>query len=352
MDSANSKKINLDISTSSIIKVLVVIFLVWILYLIRDVVAILLFAFIFVSILEPAVNWLRARKIPRTLSVILIYLVLLAVLGLIIALIIPPINDQIDQISNSFPAYWQKFNLEFGNISQFLNQYGIGQEIENAIVNLKYNIPQTTSGLFSQVGQFFSGVFSVFIILVIIFYSLAEENATKRIFRSILPSQYLPYTYQVFSRIQNKLGLWLRGQLILSLIVFLLVYIGLLFLGVRYALILGIIAGLVEFVPYIGPIMSGILAVTLTFFQSPISALLVLILYVAIQLVQNNILTPKIMQRAVGLNPVVSIVALLIGGNLGGVIGAILAIPLATALSVFAQDFLEKKRARELTLEE
>ncbi|MCX6745874.1 MAG: AI-2E family transporter [Candidatus Parcubacteria bacterium] len=352
MDSANIRKINLDISTSSIIKVLVVIFIVWILYLIRDVVAILLFAFIFVSILEPAVNWLKAKKIPRTLSVILIYLVLLSVFAFIIALIIPPISDQIDQISNSFPEYWQKFNLEFRDIGQFLNQYGLGQEIENTIVNLKYNIPQATSGVFSQVGHFFSGIFSVLIILVIIFYSLAEENATKRIFRSIMPTQYLPYAFQVFNRIQTKLGQWLRGQLILSFIVFLLVYIGLLFLGVKYALILGIIAGLVEFIPYVGPTLSGVLAVSLTFFQSPISALLVLILYIAIQLVQNNILTPKIMQRAVGLNPVVSIVALLIGGNLGGIIGAILAIPLATALSVFAQDFLEKKRERELKLEE
>ncbi|MCX6742932.1 MAG: AI-2E family transporter [Candidatus Parcubacteria bacterium] len=352
MDSSNIKKINLDISTSSIIKVLVVIFIVWILYLIRDVVAILLFAFLLVSILEPAVDWLRTKKIPKTLSVVIVYLILLAVFVLILALIIPPISDQIDQISNSFPAYWQKFSLEFKNIGQFLNQYGAGREIENVFNNLKFNLPQTTGGIFSRVGQFVAGIFSMFVVLVITFYILVEENATKRIFRSILPSQYLPYTYQVFNRIQNKLGLWLRGQLILSFIVFILVYIGLLFLGVKYALILGIIAGLVEFVPYVGPTLSGVLAVTLTFFQSPISALLVLILYIAVQLVQNNILTPKVMQRAVGLNPVISIVALLVGGNLGGVVGAILAIPVATALSVFAQDFLDKKKAEELTLEQ
>lgn len=352
MDTSNVRKINLDISTGSIIKVLIVIFLVWILYLIREVVAILLFAFILVSILEPAVEWLRAKKVPKTLSVVLVYLVLLAIFALILALIIPPISNQIDQISTNFPVYWQKFNLEFRNISQFLNQYGAGQEIENAFKNLKYNIPQTTSGVFSQVGNFLAGLFSIFIVLVITFYVLAEENATKRIFRSMLPSQYLPYVYQIFNRIQDKLGLWLRGQIILSFIVGLMVYLGLLFLGVKYALILGIIAGLLEFIPYLGPTFSGVLGVLLTFFQSPINALLVLILYIVIQVLENNILVPNIMRRAVGLNPVISIVALLIGGSLGGVIGAILAIPVATALSVFAQDFFDKKKERELALEE
>jgi predicted PurR-regulated permease PerM len=347
-----AKKINIDISSATILKILVVAFMIWILYLIRDVVAILLFSLILVSILEPGVNWLRLRRVPKTLSVVLIYLLLLSIFALILALIIPPISDQVDQLTNNFPVYWQKFSIEFKNIGQFLNQYGAGREIESAIRNLKLSLPQTTIGIFSRVGQFLASMFSLFIVLVITFYILAEENATKRIFHSILPSQYLPYIYQVFSRIQTKLGLWLRGQLALSFIVFLLVYIGLLLLGVKYALILGIIAGLFEFIPYLGPIFSGFIAVSLTFFQSPILALLVLILYIVIQVIENNILVPKIMQRAVGLNPVVSITALLIGGNLGGVIGAILAIPVATALSVFAQDFLERKRGEELMLEE
>lgn len=348
----NNKKVTLDIAIISIIKVVIVVFLVWILYLIRDVVAILIFAIILVSILEPAVNWLRFKKVPKTLSVVIVYSILLLIFAGVVALIIPPIAHQIEQLSNNFPLYWQKFSLEFKNIGQFLNQYGAGQEIENVFSNLKFNLPQTTGGIFSRVGQFLAGVFSIFVVLVITFYILVEENATKRIFRSILPSQYLPYTYQVFNRIQNKLGLWLRGQLILSFIVGLLVYIGLLFLGVRYALILGIIAGFLEFIPYLGPTFSGFLAVILTFFISPIKALFVLILYIVIQVIENNILVPKIMQRAVGLNPVISIMALLIGGNLGGVIGAILAIPVATALSVFAQDFLDKKKAEEFTLEQ
>jgi len=344
------KKINIDISTNSIIKVLIVIFLLWILYLIRDVVAILFFAIILVSILEPIDAWLRLKKIPRGLSVLLIYLFLLVIFSMVVILLIPPITDQINQLSTNFPQYWQKAISEFSNLNQFLSQYGISQSIESSFKSLK--ITETTGDIFSRVGGFVSGIFSLFVILVITFYLLVEEKALRRILRSLVPGQSLPYAYQLVNRIQQKLGLWLRAQLILAFIIFLLVYFGLLLLGVKYALILAIIAGILEFIPYLGPVLAAIISIGLTLFQSPIKALLVLILFVVVQILENNILVPKVMQKTVGLNPVVSIVALLIGAKLGGMIGIILAIPVVTALSVFVQDFVDKKRSDEMKLEE
>ncbi len=345
------KKVNIEISTNSIIKVLIVLFLLWLLYLIKDVLAILFFAIILVSILEPVVAWLNFKKIPKGLAVFLIYLVLLSIFALVVVLIIPPITDQVNQLSVSFPEYWHKMKTEYYNLNQFLSHYGIDQSIESSLESLKANLPEP-SGIFTKVGGFFAGIFSLFIILVITFYILVEEKAIKWILRSVTPSQYLPYAYQLINKIQKKLGLWLRGQLILGLIIFFLVYIGLLILGVKYALILAIIAGLLEFIPYLGPIIAGFIAVVLTLFQSPIKALLVLILYIVIQILENNILVPKVMQKTIGLNPVVSIVALLVGGKIGGLVGVILAIPVVTALSVFVQDFLDKKKAAETKLEE
>jgi len=188
--------------------------------------------------------------------------------------------------------------------------------------------------------------------LVITFYILVQENAIKRILRSLIPNRSLPYAYQLVNRVQKKLGLWLRGQLILGFIIFLLVYFALLISGVKYALILAIIAGLLEFIPYLGPILSGTLAVFLTLFQSPLMALWVLIIYLVVQFFENHVFVPMVMRQTVGLNPVVSIFALLIGGRLAGVIGVILAIPVVTALSVFVQDFFDKKRQKDLKLEE
>jgi len=345
------KKFNIEISTNSIIKVLIVLFLLWIVYLIKDVVAILFFAVLLVSILEPIVGSLTRRKVPKIIAVLLIYLLLLAVFSLIVVLLIPPVTDQINQLINSFPQYWAEISQEFSDLSNFFSQYGISQSIETSFEFLKTQLGGSTDGIFSKVGNIVSGVASLFIILVITFYLLVEERAIKKILKSLVPGEYLPYSYQLVNRIQEKLGLWLRAQLILGLIIFALVFISLTTLGVKYALILAIIAGLLEFIPYLGPFIAGFIAVVLTFFQSPITALLVLIIYILIQAAENHIFVPNIMKRAVGLNPVISIVALLIGGKLAGLVGVILAIPLVTALSVVAEDFFNKKKQDESKLE-
>ena len=153
----------------------------------------------------------------------------------------------------------------------------------------------------------------------------------------------------VFNRMQKKLGLWLRGQLILCLVIFILTYIGLLILGVKYALIIAVIAGLTEFIPYLGPVLGAIPAVFIAFTQSPTLALFTAILYIIIQQIENNFLVPKIMQKAVGLNPIVSIVAIMIGFSVGGVVGALLSIPVATAGTVLVEDMLHNKHAMSLS---
>lgn len=345
-------KVNIEISTGAIIKVLIVLFLLWVLYLIKDVVAILFFVIILVSILDPMVNWLRKKGIPKILAVILLYLSLLALVALILFLLIPPIIDQAQQISLNFPRYWTKLTSEFSDVGQILSQYGITERIEELFQSFQLRLPGSTGGIFSKVSDFISGIVSLAVIFVITFYMLVEENALKRILSSLLPSKSLPYAHQLVNRIQNKLGLWLRGQLILCFIIFLLVYFALLISGVKYALIFAIIAGLLEFIPYLGPFFSGFIAVTLTFLQSPLMALWVLILYLVIQFFENNFFVPMIMRQTVGLNPIISIFALLIGGKLAGIVGIILAIPVVTALSVFTQDFFLKKRESELKLEE
>lgn len=346
------KKVNIEISTNTIIKVLIVLFLLWILYLIQEVVAIVFFSIILVSILEPSFAWLRRKKVPKIVAILLLISIVIALIALIVILLVPPIIDQANQISESFPAFWQTITTEFSNLRIFLDNYGISEKIQSSLENFEWKLPQASGGLFSKVSNFFSGIVSIFIVFIITFYLLVEENAIKKVLKSIVPSSSLPYAYQMVNRVQTKLGLWLRGQLILGFIIFAAVYIGLSILGVEYALILAIIAGLLEFIPYLGPLISGFIAVTLTLFHSPIQALLVLILYLVIQAAENHIFVPMVMKKAIGLNPVISIIALLIGGKLAGIVGVILAIPVVTAISVFAEDFFEKKRDEEMRLEE
>ena len=349
MDNQN-KKISIEITSNTILKVLFILLILALAYLIREIIVILFFAFILVSILEPMVDWLKAKKIPKLLSVLLIYLVLISFLALIVILLIPPISDQVDQLHVNYPVYWNKIIDGINNTSQLLSSYGLSAPLKSYLSSLNSALPLTTD-IFEKIGDFFKNIFAGFVILVITFYLLVEENATKKILRSIMPVDYLPYSYQMFSRIQRQLGLWLRGQLILSFCIFILVFLALSALNVKYALILAIIAGILEFIPYLGPALAGFIAVNLTFLHSPFQALMVLILYILIQVFENNVLVPNVMRHAVGLNPVISIVSLLIGATLGGFIGVILAIPMATSANVFLQDILEKKRSTEINLD-
>jgi len=139
------------------------------------------------------------------------------------------------------------------------------------------------------------------------------------------------------------MGRWLQGQMFLMLIIFALDYLGLLLIGAPYALVLALIAGILEIIPYIGPIVSAIIAVSISFLHDPVTGLLVLALFVLVQQLEGYVLTPLVMKRAVGLNPVVVILALMIGAKLGGVLGIIIAVPIATAFSEIVNDLTKEK---------
>lgn len=342
---------NVNISTLTILKVVLVFVALYFLFLVRDVIAVLFVSLILASALNPWIDWLQTKKIPRVVGMILIYTFLFLAIGLILYLIVPPIIEQVGELSENFPVYFEKIISGFSVIREYSIQYGILDNVKESVRAAIANLQGAASGVFSTVSGIFGGVISFFLVLVITFYMVVEENAVKKIVWSIAPDQHQPYLMQLINRMQNKIGLWLRGQLILSIIIFTLTFIGLSILGVKYALTLALIAGLTEFVPYLGPVLAAIPAVFLAFTQSPMLGFLVIILYLVIQFVENNIIVPKLMQKVVGLNPIISIVVLLIGFNLGGIVGAILAIPVTTALSVFVKDVFEK-RAQEKEIEE
>lgn len=343
---AHSRQV-IDLSIMTIIKFFLVVIVLFFLYLIKEVLAILFVALIFASAVDPWVDALEKFRFPRWLSILLIYVVLLVALAFVIVLLIPPITQQAIQLANSFPEYFQKAGAVFESLKNFSAEHGILGELDKGLSALKGNVTGMVSSVFSGVAGFFGGVVSFFVVLVITFYMTIEESAIKRVLTHVLPDKYQPFTLQLINKIQRKIGDWLKGQLILSLILGVLVYVGLLILGVNYALILGVVAAFGEFIPYLGPVLAAIPAVFLAFTQSPLKALFVLIFYIIIQQIENQILVPKVMQKAVGLNPIVSIVALLIGAKVAGLVGVVLAIPVATAISVVVKEFWATKEAAE-----
>lgn len=336
----------MNISTATLLRVVGVIFILWILYLIRDILVILFLSLILAAAVDAPVDWLEKRKVPRVLGILSLYVLLCSVIALLFVLFVPMLTAQTQQFITTFPYYWNKFISGFEYLKV---HYGLSIEVAETFRRFTVNIAnQGGNGLFSLLSGLVGGIFSSLLILVITFYMVVEENAIKKTFHFLAPRTYQASLTKLLYRIQRRIGSWLWGQLLLSLIVGMLSYIGLTALEMPYAFVLSIIAAIAELIPYIGPILAAIPAIILAFTISPLLALSVIILYIVIQQLENNILLPKVMQKTVGLNPIISLAAVLIGAKLGGILGAFLALPVATALSVIMDDLADHGRAKSL----
>lgn len=332
------------ISYKSLFRILLFVVGVFVVYELREVVGLLFVALVFSSAISPWVETLSKRSIPRGVSILVIFLVLVIVLGGAIALMVPLVLEEIAQIAKNFPEYYQKVSSAFfpvkGEIPSqtFISTSEVGQLPDTAIGALK--------SIISTVSSIFGGVISFLVVLVLTFYMTVEENGVKKFFSYFTPLQYQQYLSEVLSRIQKKMGLWLRAQLILMLIVGVMTYIGLSILQVKYALLLSLVAGITEVIPYVGPVLGSIPAIIIGFGESPLKGLFVILLYTIVQQAENHLLVPKIMQKTVGLHPILVIVAILIGAKLGGAVGAILAIPVAIAAVMLGEDYYNLKTGK------
>ena len=330
----NSQTFN--ISTSTIFRIIIILLGLVFLYFIRDILLIIFVSVIIAAAMNGPVSWLQNHKIHRILGVLFVYLIFLLLAILVITIISPMLTEQIKQLANYFPELVEKVNIGF---QEWWGKYRTDVNIQSFLDNFSNKLNQATSSIFGTIVGLFGGLFSFGIVLVISFYLAVQEKGVKRFFVSMTPSEHQHYVSDLINRIQIRIGGWLRGQLFLMLIIGSLTFIGLYFLGVKYALTLALIAGILELIPYIGPFIALVPAAILAFVQSPMLALLVIILYVVIQQLENYIIVPQVMKRAVNLNPIVIIIAMLIGAKLAGVMGVILSIPLTAAIAEFLKDF-------------
>jgi predicted PurR-regulated permease PerM len=332
-----------NVSSITILKVLVIVLLLWFLFAIRDILLLFLISVIISSAIEPLADYLYKKRIPRALSVLIVYVLFLSIIAMVIALLVPPITQQFSTISQT--DFYNNFLARVGGLRVHLQNLGIDETVTN---NFKEFAGSISQGLFNTTRNILTGFVSIITVLVVSFYLSAEENGTKNFIKHLVPFKNQSYVTNLVSKIQRKIGSWVLGQLILSVTIFVLTYIGLLALGVDYALVLALIAGLLEIVPYIGPIVAVIPAAFFAFIQNPPLAVAVIILYLVIQQVENHLLVPMIMSKSVGLNPIMVILGILIGGSLGGLIGAIIAVPLISAIQVFASDVFNRESLGEI----
>jgi predicted PurR-regulated permease PerM len=251
-----------------------------------------------------------------------VYVLVFAVVGGIVSLLIPPVISQVQTLQNTLPDLVANLQSRLPvSISQSNGQY---------VADLVKELFTAFTGgaeLFTRTVGVFNGLFAFVTVLVISFYLVAEENGMGKFVHALFPKEQQSVLLHLIDRFQVKMGRWVLGQLILSVSIFLITFIGLSILGVKYALFLALLAGLLEVVPYIGPFLSAVPAVIFAFIQSPTLALATIVLYIVVQKTEGYVLVPKIMQKTVGTTPLVVLVSLLVGLKLAGVFGLLLAVP-------------------------
>ncbi len=339
-------KQNTTVSSGTIWRIIFILGLTFLLILVRDVLALFVIAIVLASAFDPWVDWLQKIKIPRGLSISIIFLIFLSIITMVVILLAGPIGKQILDISSSFPQIYEKINetLAKFNTLNGVDPTAFRNSSGTSLTQLAQSLTTIGSNIFSFVTSVFGGIISFFMVLVLTFYLTIEENGFKKFIRHIFPLDKNEEVNYLVEKMQKRLGLWFRGQMILSLIIFVTVFIGLSLLGVKYALLLAVLAGLLEIVPILGPWISAIVAVFFAWADGLNKAIYTAILYLVIQQLENNIIVPKVMGRNTGLNPVVVILSILIGGRLAGVIGALLAVPIATVISVYFEYTMAKRK--------
>lgn len=318
----------IDISHRTILFTAVFLLSLWLLYLIRDLLIIIFVGIILMSALTPMVNLLVRFKVPKGLGIAITYIIIVAAVAGILISILPPLIEQSGKLIVTLPPL----------TAQFFNITNLDRSVfQSELTNLSRNIFSITIGVFDN---FLTIIFT----LVLTFYLLLErDNLENRISALFVGKE--ERVRSLIVRMQDKLGAWLRGQLLLSLIIGVLTYIGLIILNIPYALPLALIAGVLEIIPVIGPIISAIPAILIALTISPVLSLGVAAVFFVIQQMENNLIVPQVMKRAVGLNPLMVILAIAIGSRLLGLPGALLAVPFVVVLQIIITELIEESKA-------
>jgi predicted PurR-regulated permease PerM len=331
--------------TRTVVTAILGVITVWMLFLVREVLLTLYISGLLAVGLSPSVRriekgrLLQSRvRLPRWVAILSLYVGFLTVVGVLLALIIPPVIRQTQQLIQELPQHVeqaQRFLRERNLISA---EWSLGDAFKNM------QVPSVAlGGIFGAL----SGAFGVFgkivMVLVLPFYLLLESASLRTSMLKLVQEDNRKRADRIMRAVTVKVGAWLSGQLLLATIIGISATIGFWLIGVPYFYVLGLIAAVGELIPVIGPILASVPAIALGATVSPQTALVTALYCWAQQVVENNLLVPRIMERQVGVSPVTIIVALLVGSSLLGFLGAILAVPTAAIVQVLVEEYLDKE---------
>lgn len=337
----NSERV-LDISWGTIWKIFIAAIFLYILYQTRNILVWLLFALIISILFNPSINFLRKFKIPRLLAVCFVYVGFFGILILIVYLTVPVFISEIKQFSQLLPQYFEK-------ISPPLKELGVKafEDLDTFVNTLGGALEKISANIFNILFTVFGGIFATVFTLSLAIYLSLSEKGVERTLVLFFPKKYEAYVLSLWERCQRKVNAWFLTRILACFFIGVASFLAFLLFSTPYPLILGILAGVLNFIPVVGPLFTGILLFVIVSLESIPKAIFVVIVFILIQQVENNILTPLISKKIIGLSPVLVLTSLAVGGILWGFLGAILAIPLAAILFEFLREFLEKGKSEK-----
>ncbi|HLQ36042.1 MAG TPA: AI-2E family transporter [Chloroflexota bacterium] len=338
----------LVISATIILLAIIVAGTIWLLSWIGHMVLLLLLAILATVVLMPLVDWLeRLKPVPRPVAVLLSYLCVLIVFGGILYLVIPPLVDQANQLVQALPDMYRRFTAPESVVMQTIERLGINVSGDNLGAELQSVARAVLANIGVVVRDVTTIAVGVVVVMVISFYLLNEGHEFSARLNAAVPEEHRKLFDYLEDAVINAVAGYARAQLIVAFMVGVLAGFSAWLIGVRFPLIIGVLAGLLELIPFFGPTLGAIPAILIAAFQgSWLNVILIVVAFVVIQQIESNIIGPRIMAHGVGLHPLVVIVAVLIGIEVAGVWGALFAVPGAAILVSVGRRLYEMNRER------
>jgi len=338
-------EVKIVLDTWSVLKVLAIFAIIGLLYLIRNIVVLVFAALFLAALIHPAAEFLSRKKIPKGVTVIAIYVILFGLAVLTVSLLLPVFIDQSSHILDSFGRSWKTLSGGVHWLQDISTRYGLNDNLTAGLQSLQEQLAGLAGGIVGRVTDVISGAIGLVAVMVMAYYMVVHEKDARRVFHNFVPEEYQEAISSILKHVEDKIGRWLIGQISLCLIIGIMYFVGLTLVGTKGALVFAVFGGFLEFIPYLGAILGAVPPIVLALSDSPFKALMTFVVIVAIQQAEGHVIVPKVMQKAVGLNPLVSIVALLVGAELFGLMGALFAIPVATAVSAILSELYRQREA-------
>lgn len=358
-----------EVSLASAIKIIFVLIALFVLWKFVTFTSSLLISLFFAAFLSatlyPSVRFLERHAIPRGLAILLVFIFLFSFLIFLFSTIVPALINQGISLGNWFLQNMKSIYMgDFSVLPIFAQQFGepLQESLKNfdAYLQSLQTDTETQKGLFQtltdnvdKIASWKDGITSVisavmgflgqmFLVFLMVFFIILDRETIRSFLLSFFGLPVQKYLYLKSYQVQEKISEWVHGQMILFLFMGTTTWLFLSFMGVEYALAIGFISGIAEFLPFVGPPLTLIIALPLAFGQGVDIGIYTIIFFACQQFVEGNILVPLVMEKAVGVSPLVTVLAMLIGFQFLGILGAIMAIPLASIIGLFLEDLRTK----------